>query len=82
MNEPNTKRHSKNLRDGTTRVRARVWVCVILLFAVSLLQTFYQSDCAGVGCSIAGFSDCRQCIFDNARYAAVSFFLPFFVFET
>ncbi|CAN0311324.1 unnamed protein product, partial [Pylaiella littoralis] len=48
-------------------------VCVDIASSIDRdngIGTFYERNCEGVGCSIAGFSDCRQCIFDNASYEA------------
>lgn len=36
------------------------------------VQAFYEENCEGVGCDIAGNADCRRCIFDNTAYEAVS----------
>lgn len=44
------------------------------------IQTFHEEGCEGLGCNIAGNADCRQCVFDNTAYAAVS--RPFYVISS
>ncbi|CAN0444024.1 unnamed protein product [Ectocarpus sp. 12 AP-2014] len=34
------------------------------------IGTYYEANCEGLGCDIAGNVDCRQCIFDETAYAA------------
>lgn len=47
------------------------------------VQTFYEEGCAGLGCNIAGHTDCRQCIFDSTAHTEVGTrFLPFFPART